>query len=195
VIFTSAVADAIADGTVNVAFRRWSKARVRAGTSITTSAGVVLIERIDEIDPDSISDDDARAAGAASRDELFATFRGPEHLPVFRIEVRFHGADPRVSLRADTDLDGDALRELEDALRRMDLRADTPWTTSYLKLVANRPGVRAADLAASVGSDTAPFKLRIRKLKNLGLTHSLDVGYRLSPRGRHYLEISAKRLR
>lgn len=194
-MFTSAVANAIADGTVNVAFRRWSKARVHVGTSITTSAGVVLIVRIDEIDPNSISNDDARAAGAASRQELLATFRGSEHLPVFRIEVRFHGADPRESLRADTDLDGDALRDLDATLRRMDLRADTPWTTSYLELVANRPGVRAADLAASVGSDTAPFKLRIRKLKNLGLTHSLDVGYRLSPRGRHYLEISAKCLR
>jgi hypothetical protein len=28
-----------------------------------------------------------------------------------------------------------------------------------------------------------PFKANVRKLKALGLTESLDVGYRLSPRG------------
>jgi hypothetical protein len=27
------------------------------------------------------------------------------------------------------------------------------------------------------------FKLNVRKLKELGLTESLDIGYRLSPRG------------
>jgi hypothetical protein len=32
-----------------------------------------------------------------------------------------------------------------------------------------------------------PFKIDVRKLKNLGLTESLDIGYRLSPRGRAYL--------
>ena len=35
---------------------------------------------------------------------------------------------------------------------------------------------------------TAPFKLDVRKLKNLGLTYSLEVGYRLTPRGAAYLD-------
>ncbi len=56
-----------------------------------------------------------------------------------------------------------------------------------LRLIAERPAVRAADLAAAVGREKAPFKLDVRKLKNLGLTLSLDVGYRLSPRGEAYL--------
>jgi hypothetical protein len=33
----------------------------------------------------------------------------------------------------------------------------------------------------------ATFKVHVRKLKNLGLTLSLPVGYRLSPRGEEYL--------
>jgi hypothetical protein len=37
------------------------------------------------------------------------------------------------------------------------------------------------------GRERAPFKLDVRKLKNLGLTESLEIGYRLSPRGRAYL--------
>jgi len=33
------------------------------------------------------------------------------------------------------------------------------------------------------GQDKISFKLNVRKLKTLGLTESLEVGYRLSPRG------------
>lgn len=50
-------------------------------------------------------------------------------------------------------------------------------------MIRDRPAVRAPDLAASVGRETLPFKRDVRKLKELGLTESLEVGYRLSPRG------------
>ena len=36
--------------------------------------------------------------------------------------------------------------------------------------------------------ELAPFKVDVRKLKALGLTESLEVGYRLSPRGRAFLD-------
>jgi hypothetical protein len=39
-----------------------------------------------------------------------------------------------------------------------------------------------------VGREKHPFKLDVRKLKELGLTESLEVGYRLSPRGRAVME-------
>ena len=51
-----------------------------------------------------------------------------------------------------------------------------------------RPAVRAPELAASFGRETLPFKIDVRKLKELGLTESLPVGYRLSPRGRAVLD-------
>jgi hypothetical protein len=34
-----------------------------------------------------------------------------------------------------------------------------------------------------MGMDQLSFKVRVRKLKGLGLTESLEIGYRLSPRG------------
>ena len=55
-----------------------------------------------------------------------------------------------------------------------------------LDLIARRPATRAPDLAAELARDTAPFKADVRKLKELGLTESLERGYRLSPRGRAY---------
>lgn len=50
-------------------------------------------------------------------------------------------------------------------------------------VIARRPGVRAGDLAAEIDMERARFKSHVRKLKGLGLTESLEVGYRLSPRG------------
>lgn len=39
-----------------------------------------------------------------------------------------------------------------------------------------------------LGVDKEWFKLNVRKLKNLGLTESLETGYRISPRGRALLK-------
>ena len=65
------------------------------------------------------------------------------------------------------------------------------WTAEALQLLSDQPGVRAGDLAADLGMDKARFKTNVRKLKGLGLTESLKVGYRLSPRGRAVLEFLA----
>ena len=43
--------------------------------------------------------------------------------------------------------------------------------------------VHYGELAERAGRDTAAFKRDVRALKELGLTESLEVGYRLSPRG------------
>lgn len=43
--------------------------------------------------------------------------------------------------------------------------------------------MRAADLAGAAGVERDRLKADVRKLKELGLTESLVVGYRLSPRG------------
>jgi hypothetical protein len=74
-------------------------------------------------------------------------------------------------------------------LARIDAAAPAPWTTRYLELIAERPGVVSRVLAAQVDADVLPLKRRrVRQLKELGLTESLEVGYRLSPRGRAVLE-------
>ena len=56
-----------------------------------------------------------------------------------------------------------------------------------LDIIARRPAVVSTELAGELGRERADFKLDVRKLKKLGLTHSLDVGYELSPRGRALL--------
>jgi hypothetical protein len=64
---------------------------------------------------------------------------------------------------------------------------------SVLAAINAEPGRRAGDLAAAAGRETLPYKLDVRKLKALGLTISLPVGYRLSPRGGAYLAATTRR--
>ena len=75
-------------------------------------------------------------------------------------------------------------------LARLDQASRTgPSTAIVLRIIAERPGVRAGDLAAALGRDMLPFKRDVRKLEELGLTESLEVGYRVSPRGRSALHL------
>ena len=81
------------------------------------------------------------------------------------------------------------LRELIDRLERLDSRSEgAPWTRRVLDLIQANPAVRAGDLCVMLGQDKQAFKLNVRKLKNLGLTESLEVGYRLSSRGAALLD-------
>ena len=57
-----------------------------------------------------------------------------------------------------------------------------------LRLIGEREAVRAGDLADELGMERLAFKADVRKLKALGLTESLGIGYRLSPRGQAWLE-------
>ena len=104
--------------------------------------------------------------------------------------MSFHlaGADPRHQLRERSEITADEADELERRLARLDAASrHGPWTADVLRLIAERPGVRAGDLAEHRGQERLAFKADVRKLKALGLTESLDVGYRLSPRGRAWL--------
>ncbi|RBM12588.1 hypothetical protein DI005_32745 [Prauserella sp. PE36] len=187
-ILTHAVTRGVAEGTVTAVYRRWTRSRVRPGDTLTTAWGVVRIESVTPVDPSAITDADAAEAGERSARALLASLRGPADAPVFRIGVGWGGEDPRHALSAETDLTPEQLADIAARLARLDRRVrHSPWTHEVLRAVAAHPGLRAADLAELLGREKDELKLDIRKLKNLGLTHSLDVGYRISPRGAAYL--------
>ena len=178
----------LADGTVTVTFRRWRRPRARVGARHRTPAGILAVDAVTEVDPAAIAEDDARAAGFASLAELRRRLDRHGDGPVWRVDFHHAGADPREALRQADDLPEAELAGLLARLGRLDRAAhDGPWTAATLRLIADRPGVRAADLAAAAGRERHPFKTDVRKLKELGLTESLEVGYRLSPRGRALL--------
>ncbi|MET0902025.1 MAG: hypothetical protein ABWZ52_02190, partial [Acidimicrobiales bacterium] len=106
--------------------------------------------------------------------------------------IRFHVVDepdPRATLAADGALTADDRAEIDRRLDRLDGASRRgPWTRETLRLIARMPATRAGDLAAEAGRERLAFKTDVRKLKNLGLTVSLGVGYELSPRGQAYLD-------
>jgi hypothetical protein len=179
----------IAAGTVTATYRRWRRRQVVAGHRYRTPAGRIEVESVTVVEPTAIDDAAAAHAGYPSRDALLADLRGDPGLPLY--EVRFGpvaGPDPRAELAADAQLSDADIAHIGRRLDRLD-RASShgPWTATTLSLIADQPGVRAGDLAEAVGRERLAFKVDVRKLKNLGLTLSLKVGYRLSPRGEAYL--------
>ncbi|MFN3868096.1 MAG: hypothetical protein ACK4MF_03405 [Hyphomicrobiaceae bacterium] len=111
---------------------------------------------------------------------------------LYRIAFRLKDEDPRAALSDSADLGMETAAEIRETLRRLDRRASgSAWTDTWLRLVRANPGVPAAKLAGLAGDETAPFKRRMRQLKELGLTQSLEVGYRLSPRGERFLDCLA----
>jgi DNA-binding MarR family transcriptional regulator len=187
-LIRQATLQGIAEGTIRSLYRRWPRPRLKPGTSLRTRIGVIQVERVERSSPTQISDEAARAAGHRSRAELLAELERHGDGDLYRIDVQLAGPDPRRALRAQASLTPIELEALDRRLARLGARsAEGPWALRVLRLIAERPAVRAADLARELSLEPQPFKARVRQLKELGLTESLEVGYRLSPRGRAVL--------
>lgn len=177
------------DGSITVVFRRWRARQVTAGGVYRTPAGRLAVDSVEIVRPAKIRLADAKAAGYRNAAEVRDDLRGDPADPVYLLRVRpADGPDPRDELASDDQLTAEDVEAITARLERLD-RASSygPWTGETLSIIAERPEVRAPDLAATLGRETLPFKLDVRKLKNLGLTISLRIGYRLSPRGEAYL--------
>jgi hypothetical protein len=179
VLFPSSHWAGLADGSITVAFRRWKRPTVKEGGTLQSPGGLLSIDELAVIAPSDITHDAARAAGSEDVAAVLAALR-PEGT-LYR--VRFHraGDDPRVTLREKSTFDDDELADLRRVISRLD------WAEPVLRLIASDPAVVSTALAEQLQLERPVFKQRVRRLKSLGLTESLEVGYRLSPRGRALL--------
>mgnify|MGYP001812815858 FL=1 len=179
----------IASGEVTLVFRRWKRPQVVAGRTYRTAAGRLDVSDVTIVEETEITPEDAHRAGYETAEALVAEFRNDPTDPIYRIEFRhLDEPDPRTELANDVDLDPGDIDEIDRRLERLDKASSHgAWTLETLELIEANPERRAPDLAEMVGRETKPFKLDVRKLKNLGLTLSFRIGYRLSPRGEAYL--------
>ena len=187
--FEQRLRDGIHSGVIVLVFRRWKRSQVVPGRRYRTGTDMVEVESVDVIEPSSVDAAQAREAGYASTAELLAGLRGDPALPVYRIRLRrIDGPDPRDELARATSLTEADVAAITARLARMDSSSSCgPWTSAVLALIADRPGTVSTVLAEAMGWQRQDFKQHVRRLKELGLTLSLDVGYRLSPRGASYL--------
>lgn len=188
-LFPGALHGQLEEGTITVAFRRWRRPTVRTGGTLRYPRGVLAIDEVTRITPEEITRADAIAAGATGPEEVRGRPGTGGEGELYRIRFHHLGDDPRQQLQHDADLDAHEVEAIRERLKRMDARRRRgPWTIPTLRLLAERPGAPAGELAGELAVDRAVFKRDVRKLKELGLTISLSVGYELSPRGKAFLE-------
>ncbi len=195
--FEPRLREGLHDGSITVAFRRWRRSQVVAGHQyrMGMGMGMVQVESVDIISPADITAELARAAGFPDAPAAVADLRGDPELALYCVRFRrLDGPDPRDELAATASLSSEEAAGIAARLARMDAASKRgPWTLAVLTQIANRPGVVSTALAESLGWERADFKLHVRRLKALGLTISLDIGYRLSPRGAAFLAKSGGR--
>lgn len=170
-LLSRAVLQGIVAGEIDLAFRRWTKPTVKAGGRLRTAVGELAIDAVDVVDPAALTEEDARRAGEPSLEALLARQPLKHDRPLYRVRVRFAGADPRVALRSSLDGVGEEAARLDER------------DVAVLRLIAAHPARLAGELAEIDGRERLAFKRHVRRLKERGLTESLQVGYRLSPRG------------
>jgi hypothetical protein len=187
-LFRQEVLERIAAGEIMLAFRRWRRPSVKGGGRLRTAVGELAIEKVEAISLSDIRLRDAKAAGYDTLAALHAALDDGREGVLYRIAFRLAGPDMRIALRNSAHLSRGEFDEVAATLARLDAASATgAWTMRVLALIEQHPEVRAAELAEASGFAKEWLKTNVRKLKNLGLTESLQPGYRLSPRGKKVL--------
>ena len=176
-LFSADAWPGIADGSITVTFRMWKRAQATTGKRYRIGGMLIEATDVHQVGRAEISEADARRAGAASLESLLLRLGDAD--PVWRVDFVFVGYDDRIARR--NDISSDELDSVVARLARLDRNG--AWTRQTLQLIERYPGIVSTTLARHANQDRPTFKLNVRKLKELGLTESLDVGYRLSPRG------------
>ncbi len=181
-LFKTRFHEGIRSGDITMTIRAWQKPQATPGKEYKLGASERIA--VTAVDPMALSEirlRDAKASGFSSTDALVEMLRKQSgrkltvRSKVYRVRFRYAGErrDDAPSYSRD---------ELNAKLDRMG-----EWSRKILKLIAENPGVSSAILAKQMGRERLSFKADVRKLKRLGLTRSLDVGYELIRAGRSML--------
>ena len=188
-LFEARFVDEIEAGRVTLTFRRWKRSGAKVGsTHRIFGRARIEIDAVDVVDSEEMSDGDARDAGFADVADLRAYLDSwpgdPAETQLYRIAFRYSGPidEPTITV--------DEMPAVLGKLAKMDrLSMHGPWTAATIRLIGERPRTRAGDLADSLGRERLPFKADVRKLKYMGLTRSLEVGYELTEAGERVLAL------
>jgi hypothetical protein len=184
------ILNGIAEGDITEVYRNWKRPTVKAGGTLNTSVGQLSILTVEPIPQSKVTSADAKRAGFATKIELIESLRPGSDRRLYRVRLKLAREDPRIALREASVLSAAEIAELRQTFDRFDRNpvSSELEPLALLELIGDNEGVRAPDLADALGVETKWFKARIRRLKSRGLTESLRIGYRLSPRGRAALD-------
>ena len=188
--------DGIRSGEIRCTVRIWQRPHVKVGGRyLLGGGGAIVVDKIRETRLDDITAALAQRCGFPSLVDLLKTAKHGPGERAFVIDFHYDrkaSAGPKLEAGA---VSAEELALLVQRLEAMDRRSQVgAWTLATLRAIEARPGVLAAHLARSLGRARDEFKRDVRKLKHLGLTFSLEVGYRLTPKGEALLgSLSSRR--
>ncbi|MCZ6856241.1 MAG: hypothetical protein O7G86_20185 [Gammaproteobacteria bacterium] len=180
--------EGIRAGSITCSFRKWRSPQAKVGGRYNLHpVGAIEVTSVSLVAFSTIRDIDAQHSGFEDRSALARYLKVGENDEVYRVDLRYLG-DKSVKQPARSKLSDSERINMRERLDRMDARSSRgPWTWRTLGLIRKHPGTRAATLAAEFGWETKAFKTNVRKLKQLGLTISLETGYQLAKRGEDLL--------
>lgn len=185
--FTTRNSDAIRAGEVSVTFRNWRRPHAKVGGVYRLRPdGAVQVTGVRTVRLAKVRAADAARAGFEDVAGLARSLKLPLTAEVTRVDFE---------LTDESSLNRPPTVTAEEALARLaatDQRSAMPWTSAVLRLVEAHPATSAANLAAAMNWETRRFKANVRKLKALGLTQSLQTGYRLTDRGSQVIALLAQ---
>ena len=173
---------------IETAIRKWTRPTVKENGTLITAVGQLCITSVKKIKYNEITDEEVNKAGYSGREELDTELSYKNAGEIYIITFRLEGEDPRIELRQNNNITPNELAALQKKLQALEVRSKVEgWPLRILEAVNNQPGLYAIQYANKLGYEKIWFKLHIRKLKNLGLTISLENGYEISPRGQAFL--------
>jgi hypothetical protein len=183
-LFQSRFHERIRSGEIRCTVRIWQRPHVKVGGRYRLGSGAVVVDRIYETRLDDITPTLAGRCGFPSLADLLKTAKHGAGERVFIIDFHYDDSTSIPLPAATRVLSAEDVAQLIERLDAMDRRAKHgAWTLATLRAIEARPGVLAAKLAHGLGRPRDEFKRDVRKLKKLGLTFSLEVGYLLTPKG------------
>ena len=195
-LFQSRFHPGIESGDITLTFRHWASARVKPQNRYRCPPiGVLEVDAVDHVPASRISKEEAVRSGFQDRADLLQfvartskTGIEPRTL-LYRVRFHFVGPDETPSPALLQTITSAEIEALIEKLASFDRRTRSgPWTGQALELIAEHPRVAASRLCERAGLEKTAFKAKVRKLKELGLTVSFEVGYELSPGGRRVLD-------
>jgi hypothetical protein len=142
VLFEKRFHGGLADGSITLTFRAWSRPQVRTGGRYRTAAGLLEVVSVEKVQVAAITGRDARRAGFQSGAQLVAYLTkksrrelGPE-TQVYRVELSYAGPVGDTFGAREANLSDDEVADIAKRLDRLDRRSqDGPWTARTLELI------------------------------------------------------------
>ena len=176
--FTREGSAGVLAGRITVSFRNWKRPHAAvSGVYRLRPSGAVKVTGVRPVRLSDIEPDDLRRSGFDSVAAVAGFLRLPQSATVTRVEFELT-EEPAAKPPSELSVD-----EVVTRLRATDRRSAAPWTADVLALIRAHPATRAGDLAPAMGWETPLFKANVRKLKGLGMTQSIETGYRLTDLG------------